>query len=221
MPLPHINNVQAGINKYDPMHGAIFEVQFTLPDLISGQFIAPNDIYILSEQVTTVTGLDILQKTVQAGSQKFLGVDVSFLNPAMDSTFAEFTVELNLNLRNDTDAYVLRVFKAWSKLGYNLSNGSRTLKREYCSASMRILEANRNGVIWRDVLFKDVMLTEVTGLDGLDYTNSEARKLTCKFRSDYWDEFLGSPDDQPVISGAEETIGNIDAQMYPLPRVTE
>jgi hypothetical protein len=34
------------------------------------------------------------------------------------------------------------------------------------------------------------MLTGVTGLDALDYTNNEARKLTCTFRTDLWDETI-------------------------------
>ena len=57
---------------------------------------------------------------------------------------------------------------------------------------IRISEANRNGVIWRVATFKDVLLTNVTGLDTLDYTANEARKLQCTFRSDYWDEEVGS-----------------------------
>ena len=77
--LPHIRNVQSGINKYDPMHSAMYEVYFTLPEAIQSQF--KDDEAVLTEQVTEVSGLDALQKTVGAGSQKFMGVDVSFLNP--------------------------------------------------------------------------------------------------------------------------------------------
>ena len=36
------------------------------------------------------------------------------------------------------------------------------------------------------------MLTNITGLDALDYTNNEARKLTVVFRSDYWDDSANS-----------------------------
>lgn len=198
MPLPHIMNVDAGHNRWDPMLSAVFEVTFDLPQMVIdaindnlGQ--DPQDhLRLLTQQVTNVGGLDALQKTVQAGSQKFLGVDVSFLNPALDNTYAEFTIDLNLNLRNVTDAYVLKVFKLWSKLGYDLITGTRTIKRDYVAPLIRISEANRNGVIWRIATFKDVLLTNVTGLDTLDYTANEARKLQCTFRSDYWDEEVGS-----------------------------
>ena len=186
--LPHITNAQSGINKYDPMHSAMYEVYFTLPEAIQSQF--KDDEAVLTEQVTEVTGLDALQKTVGAGQQKFMGVDVSFLNPTLDNTYAELTINLNLNIRNATDAFVLKVFKAWEKLGYDLSDGTRTLMADYCTDNLRIAEANRDGTIWRSYIFHKVMLTGVTGLDSLNYTSNDARILTVTFRADYWDEDL-------------------------------
>lgn len=186
--LPHITNVSAGINKWDPMYQSVFEVYFSLPKAIASEFADTEA--ILTEQVTDVSGLDALQKTVQAGSQKFLGVDVSFLNTSLDNTYAELTINLNLNLREANDAYVLKVFKAWSKLGYDLADGTRTLKKDYVGDNLRIAEANRDGTIWRSFIFHDILLINVTGLDTLDYTNNEARKLSVQFRADYWDEDL-------------------------------
>lgn len=186
--LPHIKNTQSGINKYDPMHSAMYEVYFTLPEAIQSQF--KDDEAVLTEQVTEVTGLDALQKTVGAGQQKFMGVDVSYLNPTLDNTYAEITINLNLNIRNATDAFVLKVFKAWEKLGYDLSDGTRTLMTDYCTDNLRIAEANRDGTIWRSYIFHKVMLINVTGLDSLNYTSNDARILTVTFRTDYWDEDL-------------------------------
>lgn len=185
---PNIRNVEAGYKYYDPMHQSIFEVAFSIPDAISSSF--SSDVAILTEQVTKVSGLDVLQKTVSAGQQKFLGVDVSYLNPVLDQTFAEITIEFNLNLRNSTDAYVLRLFKEWAKLGYDMSSGARRLMKDYIADFLTVKEANRDGTVWRVAKFQKVMLTEVTGIDGLDYTQNEARVLTCKFRSDLWDEAI-------------------------------
>ena len=186
--LPHIKNTQAGNNYYDPMHSALFEVYFTLPVAIQDQY--KDDEAILTEQVISVDGLDALQKTVQAGQQKFLGVDVSFLNPTLDNTYAELSIVLNLNIRNATDAYVLKVFKAWEKLGYDLSDGTRTLMADYVADNLRISEANRDGTVWRSYIFHKVMITNVTNIDELNYTNNEARTLQVTFISDWWDEDL-------------------------------
>jgi hypothetical protein len=147
--LPHIRNTQAGNNRYDPVHGAVYEVVFTLPERLTSAGFTEEYVKLLTEQVTDVSGLDALQKTVAAGSQKFFGVDASFLNPMLDNTYAEFTINLNLNLREATDNYVLKVFKAWEKLGYDLADGTRTLMADYCSDGLRINEANRDGTIWR------------------------------------------------------------------------
>ena len=187
--LPHIMNTKAGIDRQDPMHSAIFEVYFQLPLALKSIF-GSEDEHTITEQVTDVDGLDQLQKVVGAGSQKFFGVDVSFLNPAMEQTYCEFTVNFNLNIRNHTDAWLLKIFKAWGNLGYNLQDGTRTLMTDYVSKSVRIAEANRNGEIWRSYVFRKVMVVNVTGLPSLNYTENEPRKLSVTFRADYWDEDL-------------------------------
>ena len=187
--LPHIMNTKAGIDRQDPMHSAIFEVYFQLPLALKSIF-GSEDEHTITEQVTDVDGLDQLQKVVGAGSQKFFGVDVSFLNPTMEQTYCEFTVNFNLNIRNHTDAWLLKIFKAWGNLGYNLQDGTRTLMDDYVSNSVRIAEANRNGEIWRSYVFHKVMVVNVTGLPSLNYTENEPRKLSVTFRADYWDEDL-------------------------------
>jgi len=186
--LPHIKNMTSGINKYDPVHKAIYEVYFTLPDAIRGQFTKEEA--ILTEQVTNVSGLDILQKTTPPSEQKFYGVTVSYLNPVLDQTAADLTITFNLNLRNVTDNFVLKLFMAWANISYDKSDGSRGIKTDYITDTLRIAEANRNGEIWRSYIFHHVMLTGVTGLEDLDYNANEARQLVCTFRADYWDDDL-------------------------------
>lgn len=188
--LPHIQNVKSAREYYDPMYKAIFEVTFQFPKALEGIWNG-EDAAILSEQVTKISGLDALQKTVGAGQQKFLGVDSSYLNPVIEQTYAEITIELNLNIRNVTDAFVLKMMKSWARLGYDLADGTRTLMADYVGQNLIINEANRDGTVWRCVTFHKVMLMEVTGLDDLDYSSSDIRTLSCKFRSDWWDEELG------------------------------
>lgn len=185
---PQLRNADAGKYYWDPMHASIFEVTFSVPAGISADFGNNEYLQLLGEQVTTVSGLDALQKTAAAGEQKFFGASASYLNPTLDNTYAEITVEFNLNIRNTTDAYVLRVFKEWAKLGYDLGTGERRLMKDYVAENLIIKEANRDGTVWRKAEFQKVMLTSVTGLDALDYTNNEARKLTVVFRSDIWNE---------------------------------
>lgn len=184
--VPHVRSVNAGRNYYDPVNTAVFEVEFEFPGLISSAL--KDNISLLTEQVTNVTGLDNLLKTPAAGQQKFFGADVSYLNPTLDTTYAEITIEFNLNLRSVTDNYVLDAFMQWRNLNYNLGNGARYLKKDYVAPKILIKVANRDGTVWRVVNLWDVMLVNITGLDGLDITTNESPKLQCTFRSDYWDD---------------------------------
>ena len=195
--LTHIKNVQAGINKWDPVHKSLFEVYFTLPDALkNGGSFSAEDEMLLQEQVVTVAGLDALHKTTTAGEQKFYGVTVSFLNPMLDTTAADLTITFNLNLRDVTDNYVLRMFIAWEKLSYDLMDGTRSIKQDYISDNMRIAQANRNGQVWRSFIFHHIMLTGVTGMDDLDYGSNDAVTLQTTFRADYWDYDLTGPTDR-------------------------
>ena len=184
--LPHFKNVESGFNKYDPVHKSIFEVEFTLPAAIQSLF--KTEEALLTQQVTTVSGLDALQKTTPAGEQKFFGVTVSYLHPVLDTTAAELTITFNLNLKNVTDNFVFKVFKAWENLSYDLSDGTRSIKAGYISDNLRISEANRDGTVWRTYIFHNIMLTGVSGMEDLDYTSTDARTLQCTFRADYWED---------------------------------
>ena len=189
MALPHIKNSQAGINKYDPVHNNIYEVYFTLPEPLRKDFA--KDEMILTEHVLKVSGLDALQKAPETGIQKFMGTDRSYINPKVDSTRAELSIDFSLNLRNKTDNYILKLFKAWANLGYDISTGERHLKLDYCADWLKISQANRNGDIWRDVIFKDAMMNgSIEGLSDLDYESSDAQQITVKFVSDWWDDLL-------------------------------
>ena len=184
--LPHVRNIKSGVNRWDPNHSAVFEVYFTLPAAIQGQFA--EDEAILTEQVTDVSGLDQLQKNTPVGKQRFMNVDVSHSSPVIDETRATITIVFNLNLRNVTDNFVLKVLMAWKNLNYNLADGTRTLKNTYVADNLRIAEANRDGTIWRSYVFHDVILGDVTGIDTLNYDDNEARKITAVFISDFWDD---------------------------------
>jgi len=186
--LPHITNVRAGIEKWDPMHSSIFIVSFSVPSVMRGEYDT-EDMLILSQQVISVSGLDNLQKSVQIYTQKYLGVDVAFFNPVIENTGIDFNVVFNLNLRKVSDAYVFKLFKEWINIIYSLATGVHALK-EQCVSKMTILEANRDGTIWRQVVLQNVVVTEVKGLETLDYNNSDARQLNVTFHADYWDETI-------------------------------
>ena len=188
--LPHITNSQAGRNKYDVLYKNIFEVQFTLPEALRTAF--GQDEAVLSEHVLSIEGLSALDKAPEAGvTQKFMGTNRTYLNSTIEDTTAEITVKFSLNLRNGTDNFIYKLFKAWNKLGYDIATGEKSLKTDYIADFMRVVIGNRAGDVYREVVFKDIMLNgPIEGMgDTLDYTQgSEIMELTVKFKSDWWQE---------------------------------
>ena len=185
--LPHISNAQAGIEHWDPMHNSLFQINFTVPYVMQGEY-NQDELLILSQQVISVNGLDQIQKPLSMYTMKYLGVDVAFFNPMIDNTSIDFNIVFNLNIRNQSDAYVFKLFKSWLRLIYNMSTGVVPLLGQCRAESMTICEANRDGTIWRQVVMKNVVITGMTGMDSLDYSSSEPRTLTVTFHGDYWDE---------------------------------
>lgn len=188
--VPHTRDVKAGVNKYDPVHSSIFEVFFTFP-IITG--VKGDDIALLPEQVTNVSGLGALHKTPTITTKKFYGIDVSFLERNLDSSYIDFTIKFNLNLREATDNYVLTAFMKWRDVNYSLATGAQYLRPDYLAEKIVIHIANRAGIIWRTIVFYDCILSTISGLEELDIISNEALSLSCTFRSDYWDDYVYSP----------------------------
>lgn len=187
MALPHITNSQAGRNLWDPVFTNIFEVSFTVPEALRANF--GKDEQILTEHVTKISGLGALNKAATTGTQKFMGTDRSYIQTKLDSTRAELEVTFTLNLRDATDNYIYKLFRAWAALGYDVSTGERHLKKDYCSQWLKISVANAVGDIYREIVFKDVMMNgDLGGLEEYNYETADAAELTVKFVSDWWKE---------------------------------
>lgn len=185
--LPHIKNSQAGNNRQDPNYKSLFEMYFTIPQALMSRF--GNDVAVLTEQVTKVSGLGTLDKGPDVQTQKFMGTVRTYLNPKLDDTSHEITVGLNLNLRNGTDNYIYKLFKAWNNLCYNKNTGETTLKTEYCADWFKIVIANRGGDIYRQILFHDIiMFGGISGIDDLDYESNDIVNIEVKFKSDWADD---------------------------------
>ena len=168
MALPHIKNSEAGVNRYDPVHKSIFEVYFTLPEALRNEFA--KDEILLTQHVLTVSGLDALYRAPEVDVQKFMGTSRSFIKPTVGDTHADIEIEFSLNLRNGTDNYIAKLLRAWGALGYDIKTGKRTIKKNYCADWLKISIANRDGDIYQEIVFKDVMMAGPVEIDGgLDY----------------------------------------------------
>lgn len=188
--LPHIQNSLAGRNRLDPVFKSIFEVEFDLPQALIAQF--NGDRNLLTEHVLSVDGLDALDRAPETGEQKFMGTTRSYIKPMVESTSADLTIKFTLNLRDGVDNYIYKILRAWSRLGYNIETGERTMKKDYCADWFKIRIANQEGTVYREIVFKDMMMAgPLSGASGnLDYSENEAMEVEAKFRSDWWSDVL-------------------------------
>ena len=188
MSLPHIKNSKAGINRQEPLFKQLFEVYFSIPEPLVAE-IGAEDVNVLTEQVKGVSGLDTLTKSPGVVEQTYMGATRSYLGAGLDSTAHDISITIQLNLRNATDNYIFKLFKKWNKLGYNQETGERSLKDEYVADFLRVVQFNKRGDIYRDITYHDIMLMEVTGMDGGEYGNAtDIYELNIKFRSDWADD---------------------------------
>lgn len=188
MSLPHIKNSKAGINRQEPLFKQLFEVYFSIPEPLVAE-IGAEDVNVLTEQVKSVSGLDTLTKSPGMVEQTYMGATRSYLGAGLDSTAHDISITIQLNLRNATDNYIFKLFKKWNKLGYNMETGERSLKDEYVADFLRVVQFNKRGDIYRDITYYDIMLMEVTGMDGGEYGNAtDIYELNIKFRSDWADD---------------------------------
>lgn len=185
--LPHIQNSQAGRDKYDVLYKNIFEVYFTLPEALRAEF--GQDEALLTEHVLSISGLGALDKAPGTVEQKFMGTTRTFLAGGIeDGTSAEITVKLSLNLRNGLDNYIYKLFKRWNQLNYNIQSGEKSLKKDYTADWLKVSVANRAGDIYKEVVFKDVIMFGGFNLtDDLSYSETGIiDELEIKFKSDWW-----------------------------------
>lgn len=175
--LPHISNSQAGVNRMDPVYSNVFEVTFTIPEALQADFGA--DVAIITEQIKKVSGLATLDKGPDTTTQTFLGSTRTSLQSKVDSTSHEIKVSLELNLREGTDNFIYKLFKAWNRLSYDMTTGEQVLKKDYCADWIKISIANRAGDVYREIIYKDVMLKG--GLNYQDELSYETRDALTDF----------------------------------------
>lgn len=193
--LPHFRLSQASMQSFEPIYNNLFEVRITPPAAIRTGTPWENTQLIL-DNVIQVGGLGGIEKIPPVVTQKYKGVTRSYAGALPDQTFADITIDFELNLDSANSAYVYKALKSWTDLVYNPLTGELGLKSEYAGTSddptlMTVLVYNKKGVIIKQITFRQIFPTTplTTPFDALSYDNgSTISKVTgFTFRADYWD----------------------------------
>jgi len=179
--LPHFDNSTAAVNYYEPIFLNQFEVIITPPSTIAG----PNDA-LLVEHVTKISGLPELTG-VGVVDQYYKFARRTFATGAPKKTDAQLTLEFEVNLNEENDAYVYNKMRAWGDLTFDPLNGRQGLKADYVG-EIYVAIFNKAQDIFREFRFNPAYLTgELNAMD-LDYKSEGLYKLTAKFQCDNYKE---------------------------------
>ena len=184
----HYKNSKAASSLYEVVSPALFEVDFTFPNLIKNDGI---DTELMFQHVRSISGLDGVNPTVGNVVQKFKFAERHYASAGPDKTSLELTITYTLNLNDTHENYIYNMLRKWYNLIYNPQNGQMLTKKQYAEGSMmRIYEHDRNGAIWRKITCYDFFpSTPPTGLNDDNYDSvGDAKTVSITFIVDDWVE---------------------------------
>jgi hypothetical protein len=199
----HYRNSEAATKMYEVVSPALFEVDITFPELISGDIQGSS---LMIEHVRSISGLDGLTPTVGNVVQKYKFAERHYAAAGPDKTSLELTITYTLNLNDSHENYIYNMLRKWYNLIYNPQNGQMLTKKEYASGSrLYIKEHDRNGSIWRKITCFDFFpSTPPTGLNEDSYDSvNDAKNVSITFIVNDWvEQMVGMKDYKSVESGA-------------------
>lgn len=179
MPLPHYTQAKASIQKFEPVYANLFEVTVLTP--------LNQDSSLILQHVKTVGGLNALNPTAEAVTQKYKFANRSYAGMP-DQTFVDLTINFTVNLNDANQAYMYKYIRDWYKLAYDPLTGEMGIKANY-TGTLIVVQYNRRGDVFRKVTFKDCFpVGQLTFIDELSYETNEPAEVSMTIRSDYWIE---------------------------------
>jgi hypothetical protein len=181
--LPHYRNSKAGMNKFEPVYNAQFEITLQPPAAVS-------DWSLVMEQVLKVGGVEV-NKQPAVVEQKYKSAKRSFAGGMVDDTTIDVTLDFEVNLNDANSMYVYKALRKWCDLIYDPLTGRMGLKKDYTGGPMIINYFNKNGDIFRQIKIPTCFPTSVLTPIESDFSDNEIYRITgFTLRCDYWEETI-------------------------------
>jgi len=148
MALSHYSNSVASTQNYEPIYLNQFEVIITPPSIIT------QNVNLLVEQVKSIKGLPELTPSGVV-KQYFKFASRSYAEGRPAQTDAQLTIEFEVNLNENNDAYVYNVLRKWADLVFDPLTGKQGLKKDYVGEVYVALHT-KDYKIFREWRFKPV-----------------------------------------------------------------
>lgn len=188
MKLPHNRNDSAATKYHEPLYKALFDARMQFPSAVDS-----SQREIVLDNITSITGLEGIEKMPATITQKFKGVTRTSAGAMVEDTSHEIKIKFNLNLDEANTIYTYKLFRGWSDLIYNPATGERGLLTEYkAGTSLTITIFNKREQVYRTYKAIDLFLKEpIPGLFGtLDFAeNGAEEEFEVTFVADRLDKF--------------------------------
>jgi len=180
--LPHFQNSQAAINRYEPVFLNQFEVQIFPPASVGGGSL-------LLQHVTKVSGLEV-DKNPAFTIQKYKFAKRNYAGAKPDKTTMDVSLAFSVNLNDANSMYVFKTLRQWTDLIYNPLTGAMGLKRDY-TGSMTISIFNKQGDVFKRIQCRDCFPITPLAEMPLNYTGEEIYKIpNMTWAVDYWEDLF-------------------------------
>jgi hypothetical protein len=195
MGLAHFTNVTTAFSIWEPIFKSLFEVQITLPPLVSNNL--PNVQGILLENTTSFP-LPTYPK-FDTKDQRFKYSTRAFPGLPGQTHLTDQTIKFNLNesvqvIQNQTNVPygripVFRAIKDWYDLVWNNETGQLNYKGNLVGTVI-CDQHDKEGLVIRRVIWHNAFITGFTGWEDIDWSNvSDIAELSATFSLDFWEDF--------------------------------
>ncbi len=183
MALAHYTNVTpTATNIYEPVYTNLFEITFQFPTILG---LKNNDTEM---NMMMLNARDIkvdTTKKLKVNKQFFKYSGRLFLNTDQNNSVVEdLGINFNVNVDDKFSMTTWNFLKKWYDLAWNSQNGVLHYKREMIGEIIVHIH-DRQGVVIRRVEYKNVQLTNISGMD-FAWDKEDIISANANFIADYW-----------------------------------
>lgn len=196
MGLGHFTNVTTAQNIWEPVYKSLFEVQITLPPLISQNLGDVNGIILENTHsfpFPTYPKIDTKDQRFKYSTRAYPGLPAqTHLTDQSIKFNLNESVQVTQNKLSSSVPYgrvpVFRAIKDWYDLIWNNETGQLNYKGNLIGQVI-CDQHDKEGLVIRRVIWHNAFITGFTGWEDVDWTNpSDIVELTATFTIDYWED---------------------------------
>jgi hypothetical protein len=182
MPLPHYSNVSSHNSKWEPVWKSLFEVTFSLPDVLNR---TTDEVKLMLENATSINlpvtpALDTAVQRYKYSTRVFVGMP-------KETHIQDLSIKMNVNQNDRNSMFTWAILKSWYDLMWNSQTGETHVKADTCGTIVVNMH-DKKGRVMRRVTYRNVQITELNGWDLAWEDTNAILDVDAKFVADYFED---------------------------------